>query len=223
MRPALPDPETATLPRGRHSLGRKEVARVQRGRLLRAMTDEVAVRGYASTTATGVYRRAGVSSRAFYENFTDVHDCFMAAYEECVEVVLHATLRAEGATRQDLLARLGAMLDAYLGLIASHPNVARTFLVEVYGAGSDALRRRLEVHEQFVSGVLTMLGAARPLTDDERVAVEALVDALTFRVTRHVIADDLDDPASLREQVLVLARRLFPDLAGPERATGQSL
>jgi AcrR family transcriptional regulator len=216
------------LPRGRHALSRTQVAASQRARLVRAMTDEVAERGLATTTVAGVFQRAGVSSRAFYEHFNDLRDAFLAAYEACVDYVIEATLQPgrvwggdpddrgerdggrEGSLPGGRLPVFGAMLHTYLRLVASRPNIARTFLVEVYAAGPEALRRRLEVHDRFVAGVAAVLAPDRRLDPWEALGVEALVDAITFRVTRLVVAEGLGDIDTLCQELIVLTERLCP-------------
>ena len=213
----------STLPRGRHALSPREVRAAQRIRLLRAMIDEVAEHGFAATTAAGVYRRAGVSSRAFYENFSDVRECFLAAYDASVRV-MQAAVRAPrpgdaGEKRVKPLDRFGEVLDTYLNLLASQAAVARTFLLEVYGAGSEARQRRVEVHDQFVAGVRDIVAPRRRLTAADEFALESLVDAITFRVTRALISGETRDLPKLRDQLIGLAIRLCPWLrasgAGP--------
>jgi AcrR family transcriptional regulator len=196
------------LPRGRHSLTRAEVTQSQRERLLRAMTDECAERGFAATTAAGVYQRAGVSSRAFYENFTDVRDCFLAAYDASVGVTL-AALEGVGAGAEPL-ALFASMLGRYLGLLASEPHIAKTFLVEVYGAGPAAAARRLEVHQRFVVALQRTLAPGRRLNANDRFAVESLVGAITFTVTTRVMAGDFRSIPTLRGPLLDVACRLCP-------------
>jgi AcrR family transcriptional regulator len=184
------------------------VTQSQRERLLRAMTDECAERGIAVTTAAGVYQRAGVSSRAFYENFRDVRDCFLAAYDASVGV----TLGALGSVKPsgDAITTFAAMLGRYLELLAENPAIARTFLVEVYGAGPKALARRVEVHHRFVTALEHNLGRGRSLSDDDRFAVESLVGAITFQVTIRVMSGDFRSLPSLRDPLLDTARRLCP-------------
>lgn len=204
--------DEARLPRGRHAISREEVRSSQRRRLLRAMTDEVAQRGFAATTAAGVYQRAGVSSRAFYESFRDVRDCFLAAYDESVRVTQEALrpLAAADAGGRPPLARFADMLDAYLRLLAAEPHVARTFLVEVYGGGPQALARRVQVHEQFVAVVGQVLAAGLELSDRDTAALEGVVSAITFQVTVRILAGGLGDLGALREDLLEVARRLCP-------------
>lgn len=206
-----------TLPRGRHALSPEQVRASQRKRLLRAVTDEVGERGYAVTTATSVFQRAGVSSRAFYEHFTDIQGCFLAAYDECVQVT-HQALAAVGAERSTTpLERFAALLDAYLQLLGDHPNVARTFLVEIYSAGPAARQRRLEVHEQFARSLEAVLTVGRRRSRRDHVGVVALVDSIVFKVTRAVLADTLHaERRVLHEEILDVTLRLCPWLA-PER------
>jgi AcrR family transcriptional regulator len=201
--------DTSTrLPRGRHSLTREEVVESQRQRLLRAMTDECAERGFAATTAAGVYQRAGVSSRAFYENFTDVRDCFLAAYDASVSLTLGALVEVGGGDGPH--AQFGAMLAKYLELLRSEPAVAKTFLVEVYGAGPDALERRLAVHRRFVAALERTLGAGRAMSADDRFAIESLVGAITFQVTTKIMAGEFRGLPGLRDPLLEVACRLCP-------------
>jgi AcrR family transcriptional regulator len=208
----------ARLPRGRHSLTRAEVTQSQRERLLRAMTDECAERGIAATTAAGVYQRAGVSSRAFYENFQDVRDCFLAAYDASVGVTLGALSGVDNSS--GAFSSFSSMLAKYLELLADNPSIARTFLVEVYGAGPKALTRRLEVHQRFVNALEHTLGRGRSLSDNDRFAVESLVGAITFQVTVRVMSGDFRSLPGLRDPLLDTARRLCPwvDLGHDERS-----
>src|SRR3954452_23052879 len=78
------------LPRGPHSLTRDEVLASQRGRMIEAMAETVAAKGYAATTVADVVARAGVSRKTFYEHFRDREDCFLAAYDAAVDAVIGA-------------------------------------------------------------------------------------------------------------------------------------
>lgn len=172
------------------------------------MVEEVASSGFAAATAARVYGRAGVSSRAFYEGFSDVRDCFLAAYDDCAAVTASALSDVPRAAAP--LERLDAMLATYLELLEAQPAIARTFLLEVYAAGPEALRRRIRVHEHFVQLVGGVVSCGRRLSRDDRVAVEALVDAVTFAVTLRVAAGDLGDVQELRRDLIAVAGRLCP-------------
>src|SRR5438105_1831196 len=82
-----PNPATR-LPSGRHGLTREAVVASQRSRLIDAMAQVVAERGYPATTVADVVERAGVSRRTFYEQFADKEACFLAAYDVGLTAVL---------------------------------------------------------------------------------------------------------------------------------------
>ena len=210
------DPEVPLeLPRGRHRLSRSVVAGSQRQRLLAAMADVVAEKGYARTTAAAVYSRAGVSSKAFYENFADKEACFLAAYDEGVEAFSRRVGDRALATQGNPRAAFGVLLEAYLTEMAAQRSFARTFLIEVYAAGPAALARRVEVHTRFVDLAERLLSAqrgvrGRRVAQDRRAAVEALVAAITFLVTMRVASDELAELPGLLPTLNELVPRLCP-------------
>src|SRR3954452_15214269 len=136
------------LPRGPHTLGREIVEASQRTRLLEAMAEVVAAKGYGAASIADVIARAGVSRKTVYVHFRDKLDCFLAAYEVGVEVLFEA-LRSAGEDESDVGAITRAPIRAYLRTLASEPAFARTFLIEVNAAGPQARERRREVHRRF--------------------------------------------------------------------------
>ena len=194
------------LPRGRHRLTREEVTASQRGRILAAMADTVAEKTFARATVTDVVKRAGVSRETFYENFSGKEDCFLAAFEAGVEGMMGA-MREEfarsapaggGGTRADGVRHA---LTVYLETLASEPAVAKTFLVEVYGAGDEARRRRVAIQKRFAETIAVLIGAE---TDDERFACEAAVAAISSLVTMRVSIDQADTLPELVEPLVRL-------------------
>src|SRR5438270_13385945 len=79
----VPEP----LPRGPHRLSRAKVSESQRSRLMAAIADVVAERGYPGATIVEISARAGVSPKTFYEHFADKLDCYLAGYDRLVEVL----------------------------------------------------------------------------------------------------------------------------------------
>ncbi len=138
-----------TLPRGPHRLAREEVLASQRGRMLAAMAEAVAEKGYAATTVADVVGRAGVSRKTFYEHFNDKEECFLAAWDAGVQTLIEALTRATLETDGRWQDRVRAGVRAYLETLAAVPAFARTFLIEVLAAGPRALERRAIVHRRF--------------------------------------------------------------------------
>jgi len=69
------------LPKRAQGITRRTVRESQRWRLLEAITEAVARRGYAEASVADVIEIAGVSRKTFYEHFRDKEDCFLKAYE----------------------------------------------------------------------------------------------------------------------------------------------
>jgi AcrR family transcriptional regulator len=186
------------LPHGRHGLSREQVAESQRRRILRAMAEAVAERGYAATPVAEVLRRAGVSRETFYEQFANKEECFLAAYEAGVGIVLEATGVAASADRERE-GVLDAVLHSYLTTLASDPAIARTFMVEVYAGGEAALARRAEVQDRFAAQVAAWTGAR---TAAQRQACEMIVAAAIGLVTQWICAGRIERLTELHEPLM---------------------
>ena len=117
------------LPRGRN-LDRDEVLASQRSRILIAITEAIAERGYAGTTVTDVIARARVSRATFYDSFDNKDDCFVAAYEAATDVLSAEVARATAADRGGLRETLGSAMRTYCALLAANPGPARALIVE---------------------------------------------------------------------------------------------
>lgn len=202
----MPDSATRRLPRGRHGLPRETVVAAQRDRILLAMAEAMAENGYVGTPVAAVIKRAGVSRETFYEQFRSKEDCFEAAYERAVELMLTGILAVTGAEHEGETAieRVERVLGAYLDALAAEPAYARVFLVEVFAAGPDAIARRVRLQETFVAVVADMLDAH---TEEQRFACGTLVAALSAMVTARIAVGDAAGLRELREPLLGLVRR----------------
>ena len=136
------------LPRGPHHLAREEVLASQRGRMLDAMAEVVAEKGYAAATVADVIERARVSRKTFYEHFPDKEACFLAAFDAGAEILLGTVEAADPGTGGPL-ERARARVRAYLQTLAAEPAFARTLIIEVVAAGPRALERRREIFAAF--------------------------------------------------------------------------
>jgi AcrR family transcriptional regulator len=145
-----PEPRPPQLPagRGHHNLSREQVLRSQRERMLDAMIDTVAERGYNATSIVDVARRAGVARRTFYEHFGDKETCCLAAHDWLLERLANYAAPAyqrPGPWPQRIRRGLAALLTA----IAYRPEGARLALVEILAAGPRAHRRHLAAIDAF--------------------------------------------------------------------------
>lgn len=196
------------LPRGRHGLTREEVTAAQRMRVLRALAEAMAEKGYARTSVADVLRRAGVSRETFYEQFKSKEDCFMSAFDDAYSHILAAVSAgaAEAGSRAGEPAqRLTRVLDDYLGALSADPVLARVFLIEVYAAGPAAVQRRLALQARLADAIAGMLGVT---TAEDRFAVEAFLGTVVSMVTARVAIGDAAGLMALRDPLVSLAARV---------------
>ncbi|MER7547426.1 TetR/AcrR family transcriptional regulator [Actinomadura sp.] len=181
-------PVPRRLPRGRHALSREEVERVHRDRLCAAMAAAMAEKGYVGTSVEDVLKRARVSRQSFYGLFSSKLDCFMAAFDQASELVIR---RLEGAAEGggDAAARFERAVTTYLEALASEPGYARLFLVEVYAAGPEAIRRRSEIQHDLAEALAGLMGVPGPAG---RFACQVVVSAVSSMVTPAVAAGDME-------------------------------
>ncbi|MFE9321807.1 TetR/AcrR family transcriptional regulator [Nocardia sp. NPDC052278] len=197
------------LPRGRHGLPREEVIASQRERILSAMAEAMVENGYVGTSVAVILKRAGVSRETFYEQFRSKEDCFEAAYERAVELLIANIANAMSGDPRDAADpadpdRMGRILEAYFDGLIAEPAYARLYLVEVYAVGSKAVARRAQLQESFVAMIADVLDAR---TDQQRFACQTLAAAVSAMVTARIAVDDLPGLRALREPLLDLVRR----------------
>jgi AcrR family transcriptional regulator len=204
---------TNQLSRGRHRLTREQVLTSQRLRMLAAVADAVAEKGFARASVADVIKRAGVSRETFYEQFSDKEDCFLAALEAGAETMLEVIAEATAAPASDPIERLDNVLGAYLEKLAAEPAFAKAYLIDAYGAGPVATGRRIELQQRFVEVFYSILRGA-PGSED-RFACEALVAAISSMATARVGSGRAHELPGLRRPIIELVGRMFPALARP--------
>jgi AcrR family transcriptional regulator len=167
-------------PAPREETPQQTVSPSSRHRLIEAMTQTVAKRGYLGASIAQVTAAAGVARATFYEHFHDREECFLAAYREAVEVL--EGIRAQAASPDtDPYATLAALIDATFADRAR----ARLLLIEAL-AGPPGLRRAhqrllLAAEQELLSGPGWRLRMPPAALQGGLVAVlgDALVDQRT--------------------------------------------
>jgi AcrR family transcriptional regulator len=208
-------PEIEQLPRGRHGLPRQAVTESQRRRILRALVETVAERGYAETRVADVIAAAGVSRKTFYELFADKEDCFLVAFDDWFgSLIADATDAYEVAAEAPWAERIEAALAAFLERIASDPAAARSFVVEVLAAGPKAVARRDAAIRQFAH----LVDAGRAESSAELPGITSL--ALVGGMNELLYSEILHGAAAGLEQRLPdLVYWVTQPYLGEERAT----
>ena len=122
------------LPRGRHGLPSEFVERSQRERLLAAIVQVMAEKGYESTTVGDILAEAGVGRESFYELFEDKLDCMVAAHKILVDD-LEEKVRATYCDEEPWPERARGALAVALDWFSADPETARFLLVEMSTIG----------------------------------------------------------------------------------------
>jgi AcrR family transcriptional regulator len=136
-------------PSGVRKLPSELIRAIQRERLLVAMLNAAAELGYLETNVQDVIDRAGVSRPTFYEHFSNKEDCFLAAFDSSaarLRKMVAAAARKGGDVWRD---RVRFALEALLRFAGREPDTARTMVVEARAASAMAVRRRVELMDDF--------------------------------------------------------------------------
>jgi AcrR family transcriptional regulator len=147
-----------------------------------------------------------VSRKTFYEHFANKEACFLAAYDEGVDLLLEAIDEAVRDSAPDWLAAADAGARCYLDNLAANPDFARTFLLAVLAAGDAALERRAAVHRRFADQLAALNRAARrdlpdlPAPPDH--SYLACVGAVNELVVAHLLEHGADTLPQLADAVL---------------------
>jgi len=198
-----------------------DMAASQRARMLDAITRAVAYKGYSRVTVGDVVSEAAVSRRTFYEQFKDKEDCFLAAYATGTEALIADMVEAALTVGPDADWRevLQVAIDSYVRGLAGDPEFARTFLVDVLGAGPAAVELRVRVYEQFVQQyVILARRAARQheeIGEVPEVYLRALVGGIGELVQQHLLTKDAKTLPELAPVLVQLVTAVIQGAAAP--------
>jgi AcrR family transcriptional regulator len=158
-----------------------------RQRLIAAMSESVADKGYRDTTVADVVRIARTSRRNFYEHFEDRDACYLALFD-AVNDALMARVAAAINVEEPWERQVDQALGAYLDAVAAQPGLSQSFVRELPALGKAGSDRQLAVVERFARQLvgLVELGrrghpglAAGPLTLDMALMIAGGIRELT--------------------------------------------
>jgi AcrR family transcriptional regulator len=191
----------AKLPPGRHLVPRDFVVKNQRERMLLAVTELVAERGYRKTTIELIAKTARVALVTFYEHFEDKEECFLAAFDESVGAAREVFAELIDAQRP-WPEQIATGIEVFLEMVVAHPARAKLCLVESQAAGTAALACYQEVLESVApklrEGRELNPRAAR-LPDGLEVAIAG---GLAWLVHQRLVSDRLDGLEALLPEML---------------------
>ncbi len=182
-------------------MDREDVARHQRARLYGGMIESISQRGYARTTVAHVIGLAGVSRRAFYEQFANKEECFLATYDIVVARSRKLVLEAWSSER-GWANRLHASCKSFLDDIVEEPKGAHLVLIDSLGIGSKA-RERLHLagnaYERLVAAAFRVSPDTAPLP---AIASRAIVGGVRHVVFNRIREDRVCELRTLTDELL---------------------
>jgi AcrR family transcriptional regulator len=175
------------LPRRRHRNVRDELRASQEGRLICAVADAVAAKGYAATSVADIIALAGVSRKTFYEYFDGKEACFLASYDTGATAIYNAMVDAADGLQgwRDIL---DAVLSTWLEFLQADLAFTLAYMVEFWAAGNMA-RERWKDRRDRTAGLLEVLHEMARDEDPSIVPVsDTLIAAVVGGINRVVIS-----------------------------------
>jgi AcrR family transcriptional regulator len=193
------------LPRRPYGSVREELRASQRGRLICAVADAVATKGYAATSVADIIALAGVSRRTFYEHFDDKEACFLASYDTGAHAIYEAMLAsAEGIEGWEAI--LDAVFGTWLAFLEADLAFTRAYMIEFWAAGN-AARERWKERRERTAGLLKALHERARAEEPDIVPVSdtviaAVVGGVNRVVISHVLEEGDEPLAALKPELL---------------------
>jgi AcrR family transcriptional regulator len=193
------------LPRRPHLDVRGELRASQAGRLVCAVADAVATKGYAATSVADIIALAGVSRRAFYEHFHDKEACFLASYDTGAEAIHQAMANAADGL-DGWREILDAVFSTWLEFLQADLAFTRAYMIEFWAAG-DAARERWKQRRDRTTELLRATHKQARREDPSIVPVSdtvlaAVVGGINRVVISHVLAGNSEPLTSLKPELL---------------------
>ncbi len=144
--------------------------RAQRAKLVEAMVQVVADKGYEPATVADVVRKARVSRSTFYGLFDSKEACFAAAFRLGTEV-LADRVRSAVQDVEDWREELRLGIRAYLQTLDEEPRFARVYLLEAHAVAEERDRATSHFVRRYTE---SFLKSGRPVPPDAAVRLLAV-------------------------------------------------
>lgn len=181
----------------------------QRRRILRAVGELVAKRGYGDVTVELIVKRAHVSYKTFYKHFAGKEECFLALFDSVfrsAERTIRERLDAEPLSWEEQVA---LALRTFIELIVDDPIIARAAIVEAPTVGPGILER----YERATKAFVPLFRAGRELTPrgEELPATieDTLAGSVFWSAYQRLIVGEADHLPELLPELVELVLRTY--------------
>jgi AcrR family transcriptional regulator len=204
MEPVREEGPAAVADGARVELELTPVVNHQRARIIRALAEEVAVRGYQRTTVAVIVKRAGVARSSFYDCFANKEECFLAACEAAGEEAMRQVERAVVEAPDSWARRVQAGIGAFLSFATAEPALVRLFFLDAPAAGPAAT----ELYERTVRAVVPMFRLGRRASSAKQLPEtleEAVVGGIIWIVYQRLAAGRPEELEGLMREMVEFA------------------
>jgi AcrR family transcriptional regulator len=194
----------------------QQVAAHQLARIHWATVEIAAEQGYRVLKVRDIVRKAGVSTRAYYEHFNSKEDCFLQAYDL---ISRRATRRiiAAGAGERDWRKRPHLVLKEFVRGLENEPASARVALIEAYVAGETFLEQAWRAERIFEGMLAESLARAPSGVVVPPMVVEGMVAGIAGIARNRLLANRVTElseaGASLIDWALCYPHKAATELA----------
>ena len=195
--------ERRGLPRGEGNVSRSFVVHNQRERILDALANLAAAKGYGTCTIPEIVQEAAVSVQAFYEHFSGKEDAFLVAYELGHRKVLAIVERAY-ESQEEWSAAIRAGIEALFAFLASEPAYAHLALIDALTASAKSAAVAHDGMRSYMGMLEPGLGHNLNGEEPTSTTVEATVGALLELCFVYVASErtrELPHLATLAEEI----------------------
>jgi len=182
---------------------RERTAGPERDRILAALVEIAAERGYAETTIETILEAADLDRPAFDRHFRSKYDCFLTAWQEMNETCMQTMLAAYNS-HERWPDKLRAVACEVVESLRGDPTRA-TFSVEVLAAG-DAARARRDMTMRVIASLID--AGRNEMEDPESVphtTAEALAGSAYGQVYSRIVQGRGDELPALVPQLMSAA------------------
>ena len=182
---------------------REETGSSERARIVAALIDVAAERGYGETTIDSILERAELDRPAFDRHFRGKYDCFLTAWQELNEECLTTMIQAY-ESREEWTDRLRAVAYGVIRGLRHDPSRA-SFGIEVLAAG-DAARARRDMTMRVIASLID--AGRQEMEDPEAVphtTAEALAGSAYGQIYSRVVRGDVEELPELVPQLMSAA------------------
>jgi AcrR family transcriptional regulator len=190
------------LPKGPHGITATGVAHHQRIRMHGAMIEAIATRGYRNTSVKHVIGLAGVSRRAFYEQFANKEDCFLETFDLIVHRGVKRINQAYRSTPGNTEERMRMAFAAFAEEVQTNAKALHLVVIDAQTAGAGGLRRLRRITATLEGLLSSSFADRREIEALPLPVVRAIVGGLRRATFVRLREGHVEDARELSEEML---------------------